>query len=180
MELEPGVRQAADKVRELGKQDGNEHMVVLRDGVEVLTLHGDKDSIRMNDYVSSFKPGDVLVHNHPHVLNSLSNMDFLSAKQINAKCIYAVTEDSIYRGNLIDKWMSLFFANMKMENTYLKLLPVFEQPLLTVSAGALNTSHWLNVELAKQGEIEYSFELGPKTQAMVDEVDRLIKEQRYD
>ncbi len=45
MELEPGVKEAADKVRELGKQDGNEHMVVLRDGVEV--WHGRMDGRRV-------------------------------------------------------------------------------------------------------------------------------------
>lgn len=171
MQLEAGVKEALDEVLAAGLKDGNEHMVIVRNGQLVMRKDGDDRHIDMADQIADIQSGDVLVHNHPGALNSLSNADVALANRVNAHAIYAITDDgSVYKA-----------SNMSPKTILTNMLVMYELEMLSfvtpnVAHAAqsvpgfqsrVNAAHWVNQRMARAGFFKYEFELGKETAEFV-------------
>lgn len=179
MDFEPGVESALMQVLALGKLDGVEHLMIVRDGEVVYTNKGDDKTVRYDEFKDS-KPGDVLVHNHPDSLNALSNGDIaqlFTSRELGA--IYAIADDgSIYRASNRDKGMEVvdFMFAWDVARDMLTNKPEVEAVAhrLGLENSELNEAHWVNRMLAEHGVFDYQYVLGDKTRRMVNAMDRGI------
>lgn len=174
MEYEAGVKEALAEVQNKGLEDGNEHLVILRDGQVHWRADGTKTRV---DYkAAEVKEGDVIVHNHPNSLNSLSNVDTLQVFTRGLKAVYAITADnSVYKASAVeatapDRFMMDWDIASNEFASPQTMLSVANVPRETKAR--INEAHWVNRMLAAKGKFKYEFELGPETQRIVDEFDQ--------
>lgn len=174
MEYEAGVKEALAEVQNKGLEDGNEHLVILRDGQVHWRADGTKTRV---DYkAAEVKEGDIIVHNHPNSLNSLSNVDTLQVFTRGLKAVYAITADnSVYKASAVeatapDRFMMDWDIASNEFASPQTMLSVANVPRETKAR--INEAHWVNRMLAAKGKFKYEFELGPETQRIVDEFDQ--------
>lgn len=175
--MENGVREGLDHVLNLGRQDNNEHLSIIRDGKTIHTFDGEHDRVELSDGKDLFKQGDILVHNHPGALNGLSNMDFFATAQVRADWIYAITNDgSIYKGRLKTNPFELgrlanAYPMMAFENSYYKLLN--EVVIPPEFSERIHLNHWVALRMQSLGVIDYEYELGPETTELVSKINSI-------
>lgn len=165
MDISPGVRAALDEVWQLGREDGNEHMIVLRNDKEVFRLDGDSEHVDMRDAIPHIEDGDVFVHNHPSSLNSLSNGDLLFAGAYHGTVYTITTDKSVYRGKFTEPRPPYFIAAMTMDLAFAQVM---------LRAGPVNSQsnsaqHAACLKLANEGWIDYEFELQEPTKRLIEQ-----------
>lgn len=196
MEYEAGVREALDKVFAAGEQDGNEHLIIMQaDGTIMHELGGDMHHVSVADIEGEDHPlpdGLIYVHNHPHSLNSLSDMDLMMAHARAAKAIYAIAADrSVYRAadfkgaNTQMLMMIWALRYMQFRDTYPRLSDEFatREDEQARRGDRPNEAHWINKKIAasKTPVFSYQYELGEKTAAIAARIDsRMTNRAVYD
>lgn len=176
MNLELGVREALDTVHFLG-QDGKEHAIILRDGAVIFRADGTSKKVSLTD--AHAQKGDILIHNHPNSLNSLSNVDIAQMFFAGYGAVYAISADkSVYKAspawsikNPSEHAARIFLE--AWEGIWLETLPTLiydVKPVVRNSKIQLEEAHWVNVELAEHGLIKYEFELGDATALILSEI----------
>lgn len=177
LNLEPGVRAALDEVQAKGKVDGNEHVAVVRNGQIVYRKDGTENMVDLRG--SPIQAGDILIHNHPKSLNSLSNADVVQVYAHGLQAVYAISDDdSVYKaskGEAVRGPGTLMMA-WEMASDFLLSRPGIPQVAqeLPMVHGRLNEAHWICRMLDHQGAISYSYELGDETSKLVSKVDQMI------
>lgn len=184
MNLEAGVREALDKVQALGKSDGNEHAIIVRDGKFAFERGGDAHSVDTRGI--EWKGGDILVHNHPASLNSLSNVDVANLFHPTddggkLAAAYAIASDgSVFKaehgayGIWPEEFMMLSNEGIRTIFAESARKGVFAD---TDNMGGLGIgeAHWLNRMMHAIGVIRYSYELHPTTAKLVARLDDAIE-----
>ncbi len=170
MNFEPGVEQALMEVHALGKKDDSEHAIVVRNGQVVFKADGDAEHVNLNDRLELLREGDVLVHNHPNSLNSLSNVDIVQVFARKLGAIYAIADDK-----------SIYKASAGAQPSATRFLRSWEVAAVSLSLNhstfpqRLNEAHWLNQKLANAGVIEYEYQLGEETKEAVSKLDSKVQ-----
>lgn len=182
MQVTQAERAALDEVHNLGELDGKEHLAVLRNDKQIMLLHGSSGKVNVANQRSLFKPGDVWIHNHPTVLNSLSNQDSLVAAREKAQAIYAISRDgSVYKTSKFqtDESIGLLFMALEFDH---RMNTLVDERVEAVAAelqvqegpGKMNESHYLNLRMAKAGWFDYEYELAPETKAIIEGMDNRL------
>jgi hypothetical protein len=160
-----------------GQTDNYEHLAHMRGDVLLMSADGDETDVRFPEgYTRNIRRGDVILHNHPTVLNSFSNAD-LAAGAYRGTDSYIITEDqSMYFSRPLTD-VDAFIDSWELTNELLHDV-TFEAFRATnvdycdacSTRLATNDAHFLNLFLAKIGVIEYSYRLSETTQKIVDAV----------
>lgn len=176
--LSPAEEAVMMRLWEKGR-DGNEHLAHLRGDVLLNEADGDDGSVRFEHDYSATKilRGDTIAHNHPLVLNSFSNQDIYNGAYFGTKSLVITEDKSIYSVRPI--------ATLETIETFWELSNILISGVTRDAfkeAGVLhcehdcherfatNGAHYVNLLLAKQGLIEYSYRLAEKTEAIVSAV----------
>lgn len=187
MDISSIEREALDLVAKRGLEDGNEHLAIVRGDKIIEVIDGKSDRVELKDAIDrdAFKRGDILVHNHPNSYNSLSNMDLMLSRAVQARWIYAISQDgSVYRGRvksgtIVDQTGPALFY-LLLESANYSLLDRAEQAgiegvFLEQGGNHLGPAHWINRMLARDGFIDYEFDLAPDSVRLIEEVDTAMK-----
>lgn len=178
MEMEAGVREALDTVHAMGKQDGNEHVIVVRKGKQAEIRHGEPNRVSFEDV--EIREHDITVHNHPVSLNSLSNVDIAQLFYEELDAVYCVSEDgSVYRAERGPDAELVLGPGMFIRISEQAILTVANESRLhglmfdisNVGGMGIGEAHWVNRMLHALGIIKYSYVLQPATAAKVAELD---------
>lgn len=182
-EYEPGVREALEDVFAAGERDGNEHLIVLREGKVIGRADGTPTMV-LFDHVDT-QPGDITIHNHPASLNALSNGDIAMIFAHGMHAIYSISKDkSVYKAQIGELgrihpgvWMELSqLAGLVVESEAMQHGELrLNDALSTGGKGAVGIGHWINRMAAYEGAIKYSYDLQPESERLYDELDERIE-----
>lgn len=190
MELTRGQRAALDKVHALGMKDRLEHLIVLRGDEEIALIDGEEGRVDVGPALEArtIQKGDIIVHNHPG-LNSLSNVDVLLNVRNSLEAVFAISDDgSVYKattnpdsgGALRAALMSFAFDHTFQElvsNDVAIVAKELHMQRRPSDPEGFSEAHYLNMRMAHDGWFNYEYQLGEKTQALVNKLDsRLNKE----
>lgn len=153
---EPGVKDALMQVWMLGQEDGNEHLIIVRDGKVHQLWQGESGSVNMPAGYKDWQRGDIIVHNHPGH-NSLSNADLYITARVGAAWVYAINDDrDVFKGRiLLDSNRPVIAQVWQAEGAY-------HNAFLKLGVHRANgklLSHRLNKLVESMGLIDYQYDL---------------------
>lgn len=160
-------------------RDGKEHLAHMRGDKLLNEADGTNDMVHFEEGYSTknILPGDTIAHNHPLVLNSFSNQDIYNGAYFHTKSLVITEDKSIYSVRPL--------ANVETIENYWELSHILIAGVTRDAfkeAGVLhcehdckerfatNGAHYVNLLLAKQGLIEYSYRLAEKSQEIADKI----------
>lgn len=164
-------------------RDGKEHLAHMRGDEVLFESDGDDVAVRFPEgYTKNIKPGDAVLHNHPIVLNSFSNVDLYNGAHFGVTS-FVITEDkSIYRADPLHPQESLIIdwelSNLlvgRIANMAYEEAGVLHSDDTTNERFATNSAHFTNLFLSKVGAIEYTYRLAEPTQKIIDAVTKVAK-----